>query len=43
MTVPATPRETYSTTLVFDLPADIKNPTLLIHEGEFLTHFVDRP
>jgi hypothetical protein len=40
MTVPLRPRETYSTTLVFDLPADIKNPTLLIHEGEFLTHFV---
>ena len=40
MTVPLRPSETYSTTMVFDLPADIKNPTLLIHEGESLTHFV---
>jgi len=40
MTAPLRPRETYSTTIVFDLPADIKNPTLLIHEGESLTHFV---
>lgn len=40
MTVPLRPGETYSTTLVFDLPAGINNPTLLIHEGEFLTHFV---
>jgi hypothetical protein len=40
MTIPLRPSETYSTTLVFDLPADIKNPTLLINEGELLTHFV---
>ena len=40
MTVPLRPGEKYSTTLVFDLPVNIKNPTLLIHEGEFLTHFV---
>jgi hypothetical protein len=40
MTIPLRPGETYSTTFVFDLPANIKNPTLLIHEGEFLTHFV---
>jgi hypothetical protein len=40
MTIPLRPSETYSTTMVFDLPADIKNPTLLIHEGESLTHFV---
>ena len=40
MTIPLRPGETYSTTVVFDLPADIKNPTLLIHEGESLTHFV---
>ena len=40
LTVPLRPSEKYSTTLVFDLPADIKNPTLLIHEGEALTHFV---
>lgn len=40
LTIPLRPRETYSTTLAFDLPADIKNPTLLIREGESLTHFV---
>ena len=40
MTIPLRPGETYSTTLAFDLPADIKSPTLLIHEGEAVTHFV---
>jgi hypothetical protein len=34
------PSETYTTTFVFDLPADIRNPTLLIQEGEVVTHFV---
>jgi hypothetical protein len=40
MTIPLRPGESYSTTLVFDLPADISNPTLLIREGEFVTHLV---
>ena len=40
MTIPLRPGETYSTTLAFDLPTDIKNPTLLIREGESVTHFV---
>lgn len=40
MTIPLRPGESYSTTLVFDLPADIKNPTLLIREGEWVTHLV---
>lgn len=40
MTIPLRPSESYSTTLVFDLPADISNPTLLIREGEFVTHLV---
>lgn len=40
MTIPLRPSESYSTTLVFDLPADTRNPTLLIREGESLTHFV---
>jgi hypothetical protein len=40
MSIPLRPGESYSTTLAFDLPADIRNPTLLINEGEFLTHFV---
>lgn len=34
------PGETYTTTFVFDLPTDIRNPTLLIREGELVTHFV---
>ena len=40
MTTPLRPGESYSTTLVFDLPADSRNPTLLIREGEFITHLV---
>ena len=40
MTIPLRPGESYSTTLVFDLPADIKNPTLLVREGELVTHLV---
>jgi len=40
MTVPLRPGESYSTTLVFDLPTDIKNPSLLIREGDLVTHFV---
>ncbi len=40
MTIPLRPGETYATTLVFDLPANIKSPTLLIREGELVTHLV---
>lgn len=40
MTVPLRPGESYSTTLVFDLPPNIRKPTLLIREGESVTHFV---
>jgi hypothetical protein len=40
MTIPLRPTETYSTTIAFDLPPDIKNPTLWIREGELLTRFV---
>jgi hypothetical protein len=39
-TTPLRPGEYYQTTVVFDLPADIQGPTLLIHEGEPETHFV---
>jgi hypothetical protein len=39
-TTPLRPGETYQTTVVFDLPADIQIPTLLIHEGEPETRFV---
>ncbi|MEK6282858.1 MAG: hypothetical protein AABN95_21075 [Acidobacteriota bacterium] len=39
-TAPLRPGEFYNTTVVFDLPAGITNPVLLIHEGESMTHFV---
>ncbi|HKP47221.1 MAG TPA: hypothetical protein VJT50_11520 [Pyrinomonadaceae bacterium] len=39
-TTPLRPGESYLTTVVFDLPADISNPTLLIHEGEPETRYV---
>ncbi|HEY0322317.1 MAG TPA: DUF4352 domain-containing protein [Pyrinomonadaceae bacterium] len=37
---PLRPGESYTTTFVFDLPENIDNPTLLIREGELVTHFV---
>lgn len=40
ITTPLRPSETYTTTFVFDLPADIRSPTLLIREGELVTLFV---
>ena len=40
MTTPLRPGESYTTTVVFDLPKDARNPTLLINEGEWITHFV---
>jgi hypothetical protein len=40
LTIPLRPGESYSTTFAFDLPADIKNPTLLIREGEWVTFAV---
>jgi len=40
MTIPLRPGETYSTTLVFDLPADVNDPTLWIREGETITHLI---
>lgn len=39
-TTPLRPGESYQTTVVFDLPADIQSPTLLIREGERETRFV---
>jgi hypothetical protein len=39
-TTPLRPGESYQTTVVFDLPVDIQNPTLLIHEGGAETHFM---
>jgi hypothetical protein len=40
MTVPLHPGESYSTTFIFDLPWNIKKPTLLVREGDLVTHFV---
>ena len=40
LTTPLRPGESYTTTVVFDLPLDAKNPTLLINEGEWITHLV---
>lgn len=39
-TVALRPGQTYTTKLVFDLPADVSNPTLLLNEGEWLTRFI---
>ncbi|HVS82362.1 MAG TPA: hypothetical protein VHE60_11575 [Pyrinomonadaceae bacterium] len=40
LTAPLRPGELYTTEIVFDLPADVKSATLLINEGDFVTHFV---
>jgi hypothetical protein len=34
------PGESYTTDVVFDLPADVKASTLLINEADWLTHFI---
>lgn len=40
LTTPLRPGESYTTDIVFDLPAEAKAVTLLINEGEWLTHLV---
>ncbi len=40
LTAPLRPGESYTTEIVFDLPADVKSATLLLNEGDFVTHFV---
>ncbi len=40
LTAPLRPGESYTTEVVFDLPADVKSATLLINEGDFVTHFI---
>jgi hypothetical protein len=40
LTAPLRPGESYTSEIVFDLPADAKSATLLINEGEFVTHFI---
>ena len=40
ITTPLRPGESYTTTVAFDLPADARNPTLLINEGGLETRFI---
>lgn len=40
LTTPLRPGESYTTTVVFDLPSGARNSSLLINEGEWVTHFV---
>ena len=40
LTAPLRPGESYTTEVVFDLPAEVKSATLLINEGEFVTHLI---
>jgi hypothetical protein len=40
LTAPLRPGESYTTEVVFDLPADVKSATLLINEGDFVTHLI---
>ena len=40
MSTPIRPAETYTTTVVFDLPVDVKNPTLLIQDDHPLTRLI---
>jgi hypothetical protein len=40
ITTPLRPGESYTTALVFDLPAEVKNPTLLINEEMLPTRFI---
>ncbi len=40
LTAPLRPGESYTTEIVFDLAAEAKSATLLINEGDFVTHFI---
>src|SRR5882724_11023059 len=40
LTTALRPGQSYTTRVVFDLPADVQHPALLMQEGEWLTHFV---
>ena len=40
MTTPLGPGQTYTTSLVFDLPVSARTPTLLIQEGDFITRLL---
>jgi len=40
LTAPLRPGESYTTDLVFSLPADVKVASLLINEGDWMTHLI---
>lgn len=40
ITTPLRPGESYTTTVAFDLPANVRNPALLINEGDWVTHLI---
>ena len=40
MSTPIRPGETYNTTVVFDIPVDVKNPTLIIQDDHPLTRLI---
>lgn len=40
LTAPLRPGQSYTTEIVFDLPANAKPTTLLINEGDWITHLV---
>lgn len=40
MATPLRPGESYTTDVIFDLPPEVKSATLVINEGEWLTHFI---
>jgi hypothetical protein len=40
LTTPLRPGESYTTEVVFDLPADVKAANLLINEGEWITRLI---
>ena len=40
LTNPLRPAESYTTDVVFDTPIDVKHATLLINEGDWITHLV---
>jgi hypothetical protein len=40
ITTPLRPAESYISVFIFDLPADVKNPTLLIVESAWPTHLI---
>lgn len=40
LTTPLRPGESYTTTLVFDLPADVREPRLLLTESAWVTRFL---